>query len=129
MRFDPSERKGNKLLGLLYNASKFFVTYAELDGFEPCDNLSPTDPLDQWRLERLHQYLAESQYNYSIYEFVKQVSATEQFVDEVTNWYIRLSRHRVWNGDMHAQNTLFVVLLETSKAMAPMTPFASELMY
>lgn len=116
----------------LWNAYSFFVTYANLDEYKPGESLveSPHH-LDKWIISRFQSLVKdvtehmEGNYLYNV------VPELEQFIDLLTNWYIRRSRRRFWRSDSdedkrHAYNTLYYVLVEFSKVMAPFQPFLCE---
>jgi isoleucyl-tRNA synthetase len=115
-----------------YNAFSFLRTYAAIDGWSPDKGLHYGDNvLDQWlqsRLQTLKSNVAEEMEGYKLYNVVPQLFA---FIEDLTNWYIRLNRGRFWGeeitGDkIAAYSTLYEVLLELAQVMAPFTPFISE---
>ncbi len=129
----------------IWNVYNFFVTYANLDGWEPGGDLADRavpegmtpasdNPLDQWILGRLNQVVAKST---SALENSDSYTATlmiEGFIDDLTNWYIRRSRRRFWKSELdldkkHAYGTLYHVLVKLIKLLAPFTPFFTEVMY
>ncbi|MBL6691886.1 MAG: isoleucine--tRNA ligase [Pseudomonadales bacterium] len=116
------------------NAFKFLHTYTEIDGWRP-DNTRPesSNIMDQWilsRLESLKASIAEEMDNYRLYNVVP---ALFDFIEDLTNWYIRLNRPRFWaegNDDkLSAYQTLYTTLYELSLSMAPFAPFLSETVY
>ncbi|MBU1218715.1 isoleucine--tRNA ligase [Myxococcota bacterium] len=118
----------------LWNAYNFFVTYAKLDNFEGSkveDFLPSENILDQWilsRVETLNSIVINEMDSYRLY---RVVPALIEFIDDLTNWYIRLNRRRFWqsgeNKDkFQAYATLFSVLKHFSVIMAPFTPFLAE---
>lgn len=117
------------------NAFKFLHTYTEIDGWRP-DNTRPdsSNIMDQWilsRLESLKANIAEEMDNYRLYNVVP---ALFDFIEDLTNWYIRLNRPRFWGeGDdddkLSAYQTLYTTLYELSLSMAPFAPFLSETVY
>ena len=123
----------------LWNAYSFFVTYAQADGwtpakFDPKVLQSLENEIDRWLVSRL-QSLIESyekkMEEYHLYEVIPQVV---QFIDQLTNWYIRLNRRRFWSEDKSADKeqayaTLYFTLTEFSKALAPILPFVTEAIY
>ncbi len=114
-----------------WNAYSFFVTYALADKWEPTESVKATDDLDQWILSRLQSLVKkvdEKMEAYHLYEVVPEVL---QFIDELTNWYIRLNRRRFWSDEKsdnkeQAYQTLYFVLKEFSKILAPILPFITE---
>lgn len=117
------------------NAFRFLQTYAQIDQWAPQDNPT-TSPniMDAWilsRLQTLKATIAEEMENYRLYNVVP---ALFEFIEELTNWYIRLNRGRFWDENMtadkgHAYNTLYTTLYELSLSMAPFTPFLAETIY
>ena len=119
----------------LWNAYAFFVTYARLDNYRPGDELTASNnELDQWILSHFQSLVTDvikHMENNHLYSVVPEL---DQFIDLLTNWYIRRSRRRFWRtGDdsdkRHAYNTLYYVLVEFSKVMAPFLPFLTEGIY
>jgi isoleucyl-tRNA synthetase len=115
-----------------YNAFSFLQTYAAIDDWAPEKGLHFGDNvLDQWllsRLQTLKANIATEMHGYRLYNVVPQLFS---FIEDLTNWYIRLNRARFWGeevtGDkISAYSTLYTVLLELSQVMAPFTPFLSE---
>ena len=118
-----------------YNAYSFLRTYAEIDEWSPQKGQHEGDNiLDQWimsRLQTLKQTVATEMEAYRLYNVVPALFA---FIEDLTNWYIRLNRGRFWGEDISADkiaaySTLYEVLLELSKVMAPFAPFLSEHLY
>lgn len=117
------------------NAFRFFNTYAEIDNWQPSESApASTNIMDQWilsRLQTLKSNIAEEMEGYRLYNVVP---ALFEFIEELTNWYIRLNRSRFWTeGESEDKNaayqTLFTTLYELSLSMAPFTPFLSESIY
>ncbi len=121
----------------LWNALSFFTTYANIDNWQPTivENVSDlSNPLDRWILSRLHHLLLDVRQAMEEYDLNGAVAPFVGFVDMMTNWYIRRSRRRFWKageGDdkNQAYATLYTVLLEFCKAVAPFIPFISEEIY
>jgi len=118
-----------------YNAYSFLQTYAAIDGWAPEKGLHFGDNvLDQWlmsRLQTLKVNIAREMEAYRLYNVVPQLFS---FIEDLTNWYIRLNRARFWGESVTADkisaySTLFTVLVELSQVMAPFTPFLSEHLY
>ena len=115
-----------------FNAFSFLKTYAEIDEWSPKDGFSSGDNvLDQWmvsRLQTLKEGVSKEMSEYRLYNVVPKLF---DFIEDLTNWYIRLNRSRFWGEGMDedkvsAFNTLYSVLYELSKVMAPFAPFLSE---
>ncbi|MBN2723793.1 MAG: isoleucine--tRNA ligase [Deltaproteobacteria bacterium] len=121
----------------LWNAYNFLVTYAILDDFDASkvDQWLPSENiLDQWILSRVETLNAQVIEEMDSYRLYKVVPALLEFVDDLTNWYIRLNRRRFWQSGhetekMTAYATLFSVLKHFSILMAPFTPFMAEEIY
>lgn len=123
----------------LWNAYSFLVTYARADEWSPTQfadkNLDQLESdLDRWvisRLQSLIKNVEEKMETYHLYEVVPQVIA---FIDDLTNWYIRLNRRRFWEEEKTkekeaAYSTLYYAILEFSKVLAPILPFVTEEIY
>ena len=125
----------------LWNVYSFFVTYANLDGWSSADisyqlhspNLSNAQ-LDEWIEHRLQETTLETRQYLDQYDSNRATIALEAFLDDLSNWYIRRSRRRFWRGEMDidkqaAYQTLYGVLVEFCKLLAPFVPFISEAIY
>lgn len=117
------------------NAFRFLQTYAQIDQWSPADNpVTSPNIMDAWilsRLQTLKANIAKEMENYRLYNVVP---ALFEFIEELTNWYIRLNRGRFWDEKMtadkgHAYNTLYTTLYELSLSMAPFAPFLAETIY
>ncbi len=124
----------------LWNAVSLFTTYANADAskgqltWTPGDARVSTNELDRWILSDLQALLRRVSVEMEAYRLYNVVPALVEFVDDLTNWYIRRSRRRFWksenDGDKNdAYSTLYTVLVEFSKALAPFLPFLSEEIY
>ena len=129
----------------LWNLYHFFVTYANLDGWEPTSeafNMARPEgetprsenPLDRWILARLNQVTARCTESLQNSDTQSATLAMDAFLDDLSNWYVRRSRRRFWKSthdtDKHtAYATLYHVLVKLSKLLAPLTPFVTEVMY
>ncbi|MDY7041038.1 MAG: DUF5915 domain-containing protein, partial [Chloroflexota bacterium] len=124
----------------LWNVYSFFVTYANLDRWEP-ENSQPADLpslslLDRWILSRLHTVIREVTVCLDDYDVYGATMPLEAFVDDLTNWYVRRSRRRFWRGAGEddadkeaAYSTLYTCLTTLCRLLAPSTPFIVETMY
>ncbi|MCZ6502942.1 MAG: isoleucine--tRNA ligase [Gammaproteobacteria bacterium] len=117
------------------NAFKFLTTYAQIDKWSPANKQTePENIMDQWILSRLQSLkvnIAEEMENYRLYNVVP---ALFEFIEDLTNWYIRLNRSRFWVEEMtqdkaSAYSTLYTTIYELSLSMAPFAPFLSETIY
>ncbi len=118
-----------------YNAFSFLRTYAAIDNWSPDKGLHAGDNvLDQWLLSRLQTLKNNVAREMEAYRLYNVVPALFGFIEDLTNWYIRLNRGRFWGEDITpdkvaAYTTLYEVLSELSKLMAPFAPFLSEHLY
>ena len=126
----------------LWNAFSFLSTYAEADGWKPDASLVAGHPpdvtgeLDQWIISKYHTLIANVQEHMEAYRLYNVVPQVLNFIEDLTNWYIRLSRRRFWGEDQSlsqdsraAYDTLYYVLLGFTKVFAPFAPFVSEKIY
>lgn len=117
------------------NAFRFLNTYAEIDDWKPAVDGAPSENImDQWILSRLQTLKSNITTEMEGYRLYNVVPALFEFIEELTNWYIRLNRSRFWTeGESTDKNaayqTLFTTLHELSLSMAPFTPFLSESIY
>ncbi|MBN1127548.1 MAG: class I tRNA ligase family protein, partial [Chitinispirillaceae bacterium] len=120
----------------LWNAYAFFVTYANVDGWRP-GSLEPPDggtELDRWIVSLLNDTIGMVDREMEQYNLYKVVPLLTDFIDNLTNWYIRRSRRRFWKSENDADKevayrTLYYVLVEFVKVMAPFLPFCTEAIY
>ena len=119
----------------LWNTYSFFVTYANLDGWEPDSSKEPIySELDQWLRSELHTLVRDVTESYEGYDVLAATRPVEAFVDKLSNWYLRRSRRRFWkSGSDEDKNaayaTLYEALVTIAKLLAPAMPFLSEEMY
>lgn len=124
----------------LHNALSFFVTYANIDGWDPTTHLATAPALkdrpelDRWLVSTLQSLVAEVNTQMEGYYLYKVVPPMLSFIDDLTNWYIRRSRARFWgkgltDDKLAAYATLYEVLVTFSKVLAPVMPFMAESMY
>ncbi|MCC7442883.1 MAG: isoleucine--tRNA ligase [Bdellovibrionales bacterium] len=124
-----------KILLRWWNSYSFFVNYANVDGFQPRgDFANSPNILDQWVLSRLNSLVENTNCEMEAYRLYNVVPGLLQFIEELTNTYIRFNRRHFWQDGMPeekrlAYETLHHVLLTLSKVMAPFTPFLSENTY
>ncbi len=126
-----------KFMGTLWNTYAFFVLYANIDGFDATKYTLDYDKLglmDRWVLSRVNSMIAAVDENLNNYRIPEAARALEQFVDELSNWYVRRSRERFWGETLtqdkiNAYMTLYTVLVNTAKTAAPMIPFMTEDIY
>jgi isoleucyl-tRNA synthetase len=127
-----------KFFGTLYNTYSFFALYANIDEFSCGEKeipLSERPELDQWILSELHSLIKVVDEAYGDYEPTKAARAISEFVQEnLSNWYVRLSRRRFWKGDYQkdkiaAYQTLYSCLKVAAKLSAPIAPFFMDRLY
>ncbi len=126
-----------KFWSTLWNTYSFFVTYANIDDWTPTTPrpaVAERDLLDQWLLAELHMLVKEVTEAFEDYDAVNATRPIEDFVERLSNWYVRLSRDRFWKSDidlskLSAYATLYETLTTLSKLLAPTMPFLSEAMY
>jgi isoleucyl-tRNA synthetase len=130
--FGPGKEVRRKLL-TLWNTAAFFVQYANTVDFRPDEadlDSAPADaavhPLDRWLVQRTAQLEADATEAYDQYLSVKVLRAFEDFVDDLSNWYVRRSRRRFWNGDQGAVRTLWFALARALRVISPVMPFIAE---
>ena len=134
---DAVQEGQRKFMGTLWNTYAFFVLYANIDNFDATKYTLDYDKLpvmDKWCLSRLNTMVKNVDYDLSNYRVTEAAKALEQFVDELSNWYVRRSRSRFWAKGMeqdkiNAYMTLYTALVTTVKAVAPMIPFMTESIY
>ena len=113
----------------LWNTYSFWVLYANAEDLGPDDFRAapePSDDLDRWALSRLQATVASVGKNMDDFDCTAAGREVAEFVEELSNWYVRLSRRRFWEGDRAAFATLRHCLLETAALLAPFTPFLAE---
>ena len=129
--FGPAQEIQRRLL-TLWNSAKFFVDYANIAGFEPRggDLEHGPDgelaPLDRWLVERTGQLVAEATVGYESWLSVEVIRAFDAFVEDLSNWYIRRSRRRFWDGEEVALRTLWYALITSLRVVSPVLPFLAE---
>ncbi len=138
-RFDGKavQEKERKFLGTLWNTYAFYVLYADIDNFDPTKYELDYDKLnvmDKWLLSKLNTAVGLVDENLGGYKIPEAARVLNDFVDEMSNWYVRRSRERFWAKGMeqdkiNAYMTLYTALVEISKAAAPMIPFMTEEIY
>ena len=126
-----------KFLGTLWNTYAFYTLYAEIDQFDPTRytlDRSQLSIMDKWLLSRLNTLIQQVDTRLDHYQIPEAAKALEDFVDELSNWYVRRSRERYWGKNMtqdkiNAYMTLYEALVTVAKCAAPMIPFMAEEIY
>jgi len=126
-----------KFMGTLWNTYAFYIMYADIDGFDPSKYTLEKDKLpamDLWILSRLHSLIANIDEEMESYDITGASRLMQDFVDELSNWYVRRNRDRYWGKDMtqdkiNAYMTLYTVLEALIRVAAPFVPFVTESIY
>ncbi len=126
-----------KFMGTLWNTYAFFVLYANIDKFDATKYTLDYDKLsvmDKWALSKLNTLVKIVDENLENYKITETARIMQEFVDDISNWYVRRSRERFWGPDMtqdkiNAYMTLYTILVTFSKVAAPMIPFMTEDIY
>ena len=133
-----------RLLIPLWNVYSFFVTYANIDGFNPADTpaQAPAAELDRWVLSELHRLTADVTAALDEYDATQACRRVEEFVEGLSNWYVRRSRRRFWKSGilseskgendqdkLAAYQTLYACLTTLTRLLAPFVPFYAEELY
>jgi isoleucyl-tRNA synthetase len=128
--YGPANEVKRRLL-TLWNSASFLVQYANVAGWRPSwgEGAAPPESsvaLDRWLVERTHALVAALEAGYESYWTPRMTSDFEAFVEDVSNWYIRRSRRRFWDGDPVALGTLWYALVQSLRAVAPLMPFLAD---
>jgi len=126
-----------KFMGTLWNTYAFFVLYANIDGFDAANHQLEEESLtvlDRWLLSKLNTLIETVDHNLANYKIPESARALQEFVDDMSNWYVRRSRERFWAKGMeqdkiNAYMTLYTALVTVAKVAAPMIPFMTEEIY
>ena len=120
----------------LWNIYSFFVTYANIDEFEPNAHFDQNNltEIDRWILSELNDLISEVTLNFDRYQSAEAARKIETFVELLSNWYVRRSRRRFWKNENDtekgaAYDTLYACLVTVCKLMAPIAPFITETIY
>jgi isoleucyl-tRNA synthetase len=125
--YGPAHEIKRKLL-TLWNSAGFLITYANIEGFRPEWGARPAAkaPLDRWLVARTAHFVDEATAGYEAFLTVDVIQAFDEFVDDLSNWYIRRSRRRFYSFDEAAFSTLWWALVEGIRVIAPVMPFLAE---
>ena len=126
-----------KFMGTLWNTYAFYVLYANIDEFDPTKydiSKCSLTVMDKWLLSKLNSMVGTVDENLDNYRIPEAARALQEFVDEMSNWYVRRGRERYWvqglpEDKIAAYMTLYTALVTTAKAAAPMIPFMAESIY
>ena len=124
-------------LSMIWNVFDFFTMYAEVDGFDSEQAMAVSEfvnPLDIWLVSRVHQVRNQITEGMEAYNIPAALSSVLEFIDDMSNWFVRRSRRRFWKSEddqdkLEAYSTLYYVLIYLAKIMAPFTPFLAEELY
>ena len=124
-------------LDKLWNVYSFFVTYANIDRFDPTTRALPPvkrSDLDRWALSTLQETIAKVTERLADYDAQGATEALASFIENLSNWYVRRSRRRFWKAEEDADKvaaylTLYECLVTTAELLAPFTPFLAESLY
>ncbi len=123
------EQVSRQILLPLWNAYTFFVTYARIYKWTPTERPDQLHNLDRWILSRLQKLVQDVESGLDDYDLSRAVEPFVGFIDELTNWYIRLSRRRFWEEITSSYWTLFTTLTTLARITAPFIPFLSDTIY
>ncbi|MDI3533749.1 MAG: isoleucyl-tRNA synthetase [Thermosediminibacterales bacterium] len=126
-----------KFLNTLYNVYSFFTLYANIDGFDPREYEMPVEKraeIDRWLISRLNNVIKGIRKSLDSYNITPAARMLDDFVDDLSNWYVRRCRQRYWKGEMDddkiaAYLTLYETLVALIKIAAPFVPFITEEIY
>lgn len=135
--FDAVNEGQRKFLGTLWNTYAFYVLYANIDNFDPTKytlDRASLSGMDRWLLSRLNTLIADVDSNLENYRIPEAARSLQDYVDEMSNWYVRRNRERFWAKELtqdkiNAYMTLYTALVTVSKLAAPMIPFMAEEIY
>ena len=124
-------------LSMIWNVYDFFTMYAEVDGFDSEQAMAVSEfvnPLDIWLVSRVHQVRNQITEGMEAYNIPVALSSVLEFIDDMSNWFVRRSRRRFWKSEddqdkLEAYSTLYYVLIYLAKILAPFTPFLAEELY
>lgn len=125
-----------RFLGTFWNVYSFYVLYAEIDQFDPTkyENFVSENVMDKWVMAKMNSLIKSVDEDLNSYRIVEAANSIENFVDELSNWYVRRNRARFWSEELTedkigAYVTLYRVLVNLCKVAAPFVPFMTEEIY
>ena len=134
--YGTADEARRRFLLTLWNVYSFFVTYANIDDYRPGAEPAgaPASEMDRWILSELHSLVDGVTRSLDDYDSADAARSIEDFVDVLSNWYVRRSRRRFWKSEndqdkLAAYHTLYTCLVTLAKLLAPITPFIAEEMY
>lgn len=134
---DAVQEGQRKFMGTLWNTYAFYVLYANIDNFDATKyelEYAKLSVMDKWVLSRLNTLIKQVDGNLASYKVTETAKVLQDFVDELSNWYVRRSRERFWGKELNqdkinAYMTLYTALVTVVKLAAPMVPFITESIY
>jgi len=127
--FGPADEIKRRLL-TFWHTVKFFVDYANIAGFRPSwadrEPAGELAPLDRWLVERTRAFVADGAAGYEAWLTVDVMRAFDEYLDDLSNWYVRRSRRRFWDGEAAALRTLWHALVQTLRVLSPILPFVTD---
>jgi isoleucyl-tRNA synthetase len=123
--YGPADEVKRRLLTFWHSVT-FFVTYANVDGFDPEAEVGELKPLDRWLVACSARFVHEATDAFDRYWTPGVVQAFDAFVDDLSNWYIRRSRRRFWEGEATALRVLWDALTVALRVISPVMPFLAE---
>jgi isoleucyl-tRNA synthetase len=134
--FTTADEVRRRFLLTLWNTYSFFVTYANIDHFNPitAKDIVPSSEMDRWVLSELHSLIEDVTSSLDNYDAASAGHRIEDFTELLSNWYVRRNRRRFWKSEndhdkLSAHTTLYSCLVTLTKLLAPLTPFISEELY
>ncbi len=137
--YGPGDQVRRRVFSTWWNVYSFFVNYARLDGFDPKTPAVPYEKLqdiDRWLLSKLQELIRAANAAMVDYNVPALIAEAESFIERVSNWYVRRNRRRYWRprnesdtDKLAAYQTLYKVLVDLAKVLAPIVPFMTEDMY
>ena len=137
--YNIGEQVNRRIFSTWWNVYSFFVNYARLDGFDPkreAVDYEELQDIDRWILSKLQVLIRTGREGLESYDVAALVKGAEDFIERLSNWYVRRNRRRYWRpknesdqDKLAAYQTLYRVLVDLSKIMAPVAPFVTEEMY
>ena len=123
-----------KIILTLWNSYSFFVTYADIDNFRPTGKLTLDNTMDYWIVSETNQLIRDVTLSFEAYDLSRVARLLTDFIDDLSNWYIRRSRRRFWKSEndtdkINAYETLYYVLVNYTKLLAPFMPFVTDNIY
>ena len=134
--YGPGDEVRRQFMIPLWNVYSFFVTYANLDDWDPAtaDSATERSEMDRWLLSELNRLVGNVTEYFETWRPMEAMRAVEEFIDGLSNWYVRRSRRRFWRSESDADKqaayaTLYTALTTLTRLLAPVTPFLSEQVY